>query len=134
MKNKNQSGQTLIMLLFFIMIGVTITTAAIFIISGNSLAAADVERGEVAREMAETGAERAILQVLRNGNTYSGETLTNTNIPDWDSDWNVVVTVTGTTTLKIDSVATAGNYIKKVEVIAEYVDNELTLNTWKETN
>ena len=122
------------MLLFFIMIGVTITTAAIFIISGNSLAAADVERGEVAREMAETGAERAILQVLRNGNTYSGETLTNTNIPDWDSDWNVVVTVTGTTTLKIDSVATAGNYIKKVEVIAEYVDNELTLNTWKETN
>lgn len=122
------------MLLFFIMVGITITTAAIFIISGNSLAAADVQQGEIVRTMAETGAERAIIQVLRNGNIYIGETLTDANISEWGSGWNVVITVEGTTSLKIDSVATAGNYIKKVEVTAGYVDNELTLDTWKEIN
>ncbi len=137
MKNKNlsaSSGQALIMLLFFVMIGITITTTAIIIIAGNSLAANDVQQEEITREMAETGAEKGILQVLRNGNTYSGETLTNANISNWESGWNVVITVSGTTTLTIDSKATAGNYVKKVEVTAGYVDNELTLNTWKEIN
>jgi len=134
MKNKNQSGQALIMLLFFIMIGITITTTAIAIIAGNSLAANDVQQEEITREMAESGAERAVLQILRNGDTYSGETLTDANISTWDSGWNVVITVSGTDTLTVNSVATAGNYIKKVEVTAGYVDNELIINTWREVN
>jgi hypothetical protein len=137
MKNKNpstSSGQALIMLLFFIMVGITITTTAIFIIAGNSLAANNVQQEEITRQMAETGAEKAILQVLRNGNTYPGETLTNADVPNWDSGWNVVITVSGTTSLTIDSVARAGSYIKKVEVTAGYVDNELIINTWKEIN
>lgn len=133
-KMKNQKGQSLIMLLFFVMVGITITAAAMTIISSNSLAATDVEQGEIARAMAETGIERAILQILREDGAYTSETLTNANVPEWDDGWQVEITATGSTNLIIDSVATAGKYQRKVEVSASYVDNELILNTWKEIN
>ncbi len=138
-KNKNyQGGQALILLLFFMMVGITITTAAVAIIGSNSLAATDVAQGEVTRQMAESGTERAILQILRIGSTYTGETLTNTINTDWDSGWNVVITVSydsSTSTYTITSKATAGNYIKTVRATAGYnISNELTLNTWKEVN
>jgi 7-cyano-7-deazaguanine synthase in queuosine biosynthesis len=131
---RNQSGQSLVMLLFFVMVGIAVATASMAIISGNSLSATDVEQGEITRVMAETGVERAILQIIRNDGAYTGETLTNANIPEWDDGWKVDVTVTDGENLVIYSVATAGKYQRKVEVTATYVDNELILNTWKEIN
>lgn len=121
---KNMSGQALIMLLFFIMIGITITTTAIYIIAGNSLSATDVNEGEVARAMAEAGAENALLQVLR-GN-YANENIT---LPDG----TVTVTITNGATITIDSVGTVGNYIKKVRVTATK-DGMMDVTSWKEVN
>jgi 7-cyano-7-deazaguanine synthase in queuosine biosynthesis len=131
---KNQGGQSLVMLLFFVMVGIAVATAAMTMVSSNSLSATDIEQGEITRVMAETGVERAILQILRNGAAYTGETLTNANIPEWDDGWKVDVTVTDGENLVIYSVATAGKYQRKVEVAGSYVDNELMLNTWKEIN
>jgi hypothetical protein len=123
--HKSQNGQALVMLLFFIMIGITITTAAIFIIAGNSLSATDVQEGEIARAMAETGAENALLQVLR-GN-YANESIT---LPDGD----VAVTITNADGVAtIDSVGTAGNYIKKVRVTVTK-DGMMDVTSWKEVN
>ena len=120
-----QAGQALVMLLFFIMIGITITTTAIFIIAGNSLAANDVQQGEIARQMAETGAENALLQVLR-GN-YANESIT---LPDGD----VAVTITNADgTATIYSVGTAGNYIKRVRVTVTK-DGMMDVTSWKEVN
>lgn len=124
MKNKNQKGQALIMLLFFIMIGVTITTTAIFIIVGNSLSATDVEEGEVARQLAETGAENALLQILR-GN-YANESIT---LPEG----TIEVTITNGGNIVIDSVGTAGKYVKKVRVNATK-DGMMDVTSWKEIN
>lgn len=122
---QNSGGQALIMLLFFIMIGITITTTAIFIIAGNSLATSDIQQGEVARQMAETGAENALLQVLR-GN-FANESIT---VPDG----TIAVTITSTDgTSTIDSVGTAGSYVKKVRVTVTK-DAMINVTSWKEVN
>jgi hypothetical protein len=123
-KIDRQGGQALIMLLFFIMIGITITTTAILIIAGNSLAATDVQQGEVARQMAETGAENALLQILR-GN-YANESII---LPEG----TIEVTITNGGNITIDSVGTAGNYVKKVRVTATK-DGMMDVTSWKEIN
>lgn len=124
---RNEKGQALIMLLFFIMIGITITTTAIFIIAGNSLAASSSEMGVITRQMADTGVENALLQILR-GN-YAQENLT---LPD--GTVSVTITVTNGLPSLITSTATAGDYSKAVEVNVSYVNNVLTVGTWKEKN
>jgi len=130
-KNKKyESGQALVMLLFFIMMGVTITTAAIFIIVGNSISATNVNEGEMARTLAETGAENALLQILRGNYVKEGTTLE--NIPLNGGEANVTITSTnGTAT--IDSVGTAGNYVKKVRVTVTK-DGMMNVTSWKEIN
>ncbi len=134
MIKKYQQGQTLVLLLFFVMVGVMVVAASVAMISANSLSSTNVELGEVTRTMAESGIERAILQILRNDGAYTQETLTKAQVPDWEDGWKVEITATGSSDLIIDSVATAGKYQKKVEVRASYVDNELVLNSWKEIN
>ena len=127
---KTESGQALVMLLFFIMIGITITTAAIFISAGNSLSATNVNEGEIAKAMAETGAEKALLSVLR-GN-YVKEGTTQENVPLTGGEANITITSTnGTAT--IDSEGTAGNYIKKVRVTVTK-DGMMEVTSWKEVN
>ena len=126
----NESGQTLVALLFFVMVGMIVTVAATIILSTNSLAAQKLSQGEVARQMAETGAENALLQLLRNKN-YLGETLTNIGGAVGD---NVVITIgtdPATGQKAIFSTATSGNFTRKVEVI--YTANDvLTPLSWKE--
>jgi type II secretory pathway component PulK len=122
----NQKGQTLILLLVFVMVAIAITTAAIFIIATNSLSATNVSQGLATKGMAEAGAEKALLALLRDPN-YKGETFS------LDTG-TVTATVSGTTTLTIDVAATNGNYIKRVEVIATYSNNVLTPTSWKDLN
>jgi hypothetical protein len=108
------------------MIGITITTTAILIIAGNSLAATDVQQGEVARQMAETGAESALLQIIR-GNYANEPTL----IPPL-SDGNAEVTIVQNgSTITIDSVATVGSYVKHIRVMATK-DGKIDVTSWKE--
>lgn len=127
MKKQYQKGQALVMLLFFIMIGMIITTSAIFIIAGNSLAAGSAEMGIIARQYADTGAENALLSILR-GN-YAHEDIT---LADGIASVDISL-VNGSPTL-ITSTGKAGDYIRKVEVHVSYVDNVLTVGSWKEIN
>ncbi|MCX6704388.1 MAG: hypothetical protein NTZ07_02980 [Candidatus Woesebacteria bacterium] len=121
-----QSGQTLVLLLVFVMITIAITTAATFIIATNSLSTTNVSQGLATRQMAEAGAEKALLQLLRNPN-YKGETFS------LDTG-TVTASVSGTSTLTIDSTATNGNYVKRVEVKVSYSNNVLTPVSWKDLN
>jgi len=126
MTKKYQKGQTLILLLVFVMVAIAITTAAIFIIATNSLSATSVSQGLATKGMAEAGVERALLSLLRDpsyrGGTFSLDTGT------------VTATVSGTTTLTIDVAATNGDYVKRVEVIATYSNNVLIPTSWKDLN
>lgn len=123
---KYQDGQTLVLLLVFIMVTIAITTAATFIIATNSLSATAVSQGLATREMAEAGVEKALLEFIRDPN-YKGETF----ILDLGT---VTATVSGTTALTINSTAVNGDYIKRVEVKAIYSNNVLTPVSWKDIN
>jgi hypothetical protein len=127
MRKKSENGQALVMLLFFVMVGMIITTAAIFIIAGNSLSAGRAEMGIVARQMADAGVENALLQILR-GN-YAHEDIT---LPDGTVSVDVMVS-NGVPTL-VTSTAKAGSHVKKVEVSVGYVNNVLTVGSWKEVD
>lgn len=124
-KNKlNQKGDSLILLLVFVMVAIAVATSATFIIATNSISTTSVSEGLVTKQMAESGIERALLGFLRDPG-YKGETFT-------IDTGTVVVTVSGTTTLVFDATATNGNYIKRVEVIASYSNNVITPISWKE--
>jgi hypothetical protein len=123
---KYQKGQTLVFLLVIVMVAIAITTAAVFIITMNSLSATSVSQGLATKQMAETGAEKALIQLLRDPN-YKGETFS------LDTG-NVTASVSGTSTLTIDSTAINGDYTKRVEVKATYSNNVLTPVSWKDLN
>ena len=128
-KNSNQSGQALVMLLFFVIVGISVATSATLIAESNSRAATILGEGIIAKEMADSGIEAAMLGIVRKNDVYTGETIENLN------GGTIVVTVTGDTTKKIDSVATNGSFVKKVEVIVNYSNNVLGAPTfWKEVN
>lgn len=123
---KYQDGQTLVLLLVFVMVTMAIAAAAILIIATNSLSTTNVSQGLATRQMAESGTEKALLQILRDP-SYKGETFTL-------GTGTVTTSVSGTTTLTIDSSATNGDFVKRVEVIATYSNNVLTPVSWKDLN
>lgn len=119
-----QQGQTLVLLLVFVMMAMAISVAATFIIATNSTSVTNVSLGIATKQMAETGAEKALLSLLRDP-SYKGETF----IIDTGT---VYATVSGTTTLTIGSTAVNGNFTKGVEVMATYSNNVLTVTSWKD--
>lgn len=121
---KYEKGQTLVALLFFILIGLAVTIAATIILSINALAVTKLTQGEVARGLAETGAEEALIELLRDKN-YSG-----THTLNIDGN-TVIMEVSGGATKTITSTGQAGSFIRKVEVVASY-DGVLTPISWKE--
>lgn len=123
-----EAGQALVTLLIFLMMGLAIATAASFIIASNSQAATNVQEGIIAREMADSGIETSYLKILRNNNAYTGETI------NLDGGSVAITVAWNGTTATIDSVATNGSFVKKVESIVTYDNNGLTQISWKEIN
>ncbi len=119
-----KKGQTLVTLLIFMVIGITITTAAVMMAITNSQNVTKFQEGMIAFQVAESGAENAIIRLLRDPN-YTGETLT-------VGTGTAVITVTGTTTKTIISSGTNGSYLRKVQIVVGYVNNVLTISSWEE--
>lgn len=129
MKNnikKFNQGQSIVILSVFIGIFIAVTTAAIIIISINSVAADAFQQGISARQVAESGIENAILRLLRNS-SYPGETLA-------VGAGSATVSVTGDPNNKtILSTGTLGNFQRKIEVKIVYTNEyRLTVSSWKE--
>ena len=121
---KTQQGQSIVVLLIFVLVAMTITTFAIFVIAANSLTIAKFQGGVAARELADTGAENALISLLRD-DQYTGETF------PVGAD-TVQITVSGEATKTIISTGKSGEFIRVVEVMTSYVDNRLTVTSWKE--
>lgn len=121
----SQSGQTLIALLIFMLLAITITTTAAAITIINTQSNGGYVNGETALGNATTGVENALIQLERNP-SYAGETLTLAN-------GSAVVTVTGTSTKTIVSVGSIGNYDRTVTATASYSGNVFSLTSWNET-
>ena len=82
-----KSGQTLVLLLVFVAITITITSAAVAMMIINSQSGSRFELREITYTVAESGAENALLRLLRDPD-YTGETLT-------IEDGTATITVTG---------------------------------------
>lgn len=124
-KNRaHQYGQAIVILLFYMIIAITLTTTAVAVVVSNSLSATRSEQGAHALEIAEAGAENAIVRLLRS-TSYEGESLA-------IGSGNATVTVTGTTIKTITSVGTISGFSRTVQVTATLTNGVLTVSSWQE--
>lgn len=122
-KNLNR-GQTLVMLLIYVVVALIITTSAVAIAVVNSKGTDKVYQGTTALDVAESGAETAMLKLLRDPN-YTGETLT-------VNGGSATITVTGATLKTVTSVGSIGNFTKTIQAIADTSNDVLTVTSWKQ--
>ena len=129
MKRLDTHGQTLIALLIFMMLAITITVTSASITVINTQANTAYTSGDLALQAAETGAENALLRLERDP-TYTGETMT------INSSTTATITISGTTTRTITvvgKVAGVGSFIRTIVVTATYSNNTFTVTNWAET-
>lgn len=117
-------GQTLVLLLVFMTIAITVTTAAVVMIIVSSRSASALEQSLAAYSVAESGAENALLRILRDP-SYAGETLT-------IGTGTATISVTGADTKTILSVGSGGDFLRQVQVTASYIGGILTVTSWQE--
>jgi hypothetical protein len=125
MKRQTQAGQTLIALLIFMMVAMTVTLAATAVAIINIKATTSFASGEIALSNADSGVENALLQLERNPG-YTGEILPIGN-------GSATITVSGSGPFTIISVGASGNFRRTVTATAGYTANVLTLTNWSET-
>lgn len=110
--------------LFVMAIAIVITTTAAIMVLGSARTISNVEQGTIAYSVAESGVENAILRLLRDRN-YTGETL---QIEDGSAE----ITVVNGSPILITSKGMAGNTARTIQAESTYVNNVLTITSWKE--
>jgi len=123
-KSKN-SGQALVTLLFFVLIGFSIISAAAAMIFNNTQAASVTEQGNYAYSAAESGIEEALVRLLRDPG-YSGTPL---GEPLGINGGSVEIQVLEGT---IVSTGIYNNVMRKIEAQTVYNNNILEVISWKE--
>lgn len=120
-----QSGQALVMLLVFMVVAIIMTTMAVALVIINATAASQVEQGDMALKLAESGAENAILRLMRNPAYTGTETFT-------IDTGQVTATVSGVNPIIISSQGRQGTFVRTASVSASFVDTVLTIYSWRE--
>lgn len=121
----NRTGQTLVTLLIFMVMMITITGAAVALSINNSISADKFAIGIDSYTIAESGVENALIRLLRDPN-YTGETI---NV----GDGTATITVTGDITSKtIISSGKINNFARKIELRTAYNDGMLSVLSWRE--
>ncbi len=126
MNKINNKGQVLVMLVVFISIMTAVTTMAVSLMINNNTSASKFEIGVITSDASESGAEIALLKLLRNPTGYTGETFT-------IDDVSVTVNVSGTSTKTVVSTAVLGDFTRKTQLTVSYPeDSTMTLVSWNE--
>lgn len=120
-----QSGQSLVLLLFFVLMAMTFTATAIILMVVGSGSITTLHNGIETRQIADSAAEDALLRLIRDP-FYAGETY---NI----GDVAITISVTnGATSKTVNAQAVLGDATREVEVLADYTDNVLRVTSWRE--
>jgi hypothetical protein len=119
-------GQALITLLFYVLILTTVTTAAVVLLIINSQSSVKLQESVRAYYVAESGAEDALLRVLRDP-TYTGGTLP-------VGDGTATINVTNGASVTITSTGTIGAFVRKIQLVVNYASGRYTIASWKEIN
>ncbi len=122
-KNKNSSGQALVTLLIFAIIGMSVITASIALLYANTSSVGISEAGAYAYYVTESGVEEALLRLIRD-DAYSGGTLSVDQ---------------GTAIIQVQDglITSTGSYrdaVKKIQVQTVNGPSGLTISSWKEIN
>ncbi len=125
MHRSHEAGQTLVALLIFMMLLITMTTVAATITIINARSNSALASGEQAYLYAESGIENALLR-LHDDVDYPGGTVSFTN-------GAATISVTGTTDKTIVSEGTSAGQHRSVTVTVSNVDTNLTVTSWSET-
>ncbi|MBP6044841.1 MAG: hypothetical protein WAT72_04570 [Microgenomates group bacterium] len=119
-----EHGQALVMLISFVAIAIVVISSALINMFINMTAATRTQVGDIAYSVAESGAENALLRLLRD-TSYAGETLA-------VGSGSAVVTVSGTNPKTIISTGTYGSFKRKIQVVASDSAGILSVTSWKE--
>lgn len=118
---KSQHGQSLVTLLFIMVIAITIISAAAVVVMENTSSVSVAEQGTLAYYAAEGAIENSLLRYLRD-KTYTGETITIGNA-------TVTVQITGG---YATASAVLGKVIRKIQVQTVYNNGSVAISSWKE--
>lgn len=121
---KKNKGQTLIIFLIYILVAIIVTSAAVGVLLTSSKNTDKVYQGSGAYGIAESGAETAMLKLLRDP-SYTGDTLT-------VGTGTATITITGTNPKIIISKGTLDNFTRTVQVTIDTSNNVLTVTSWKQ--
>lgn len=124
-RRSNNSGQTVVALLIFMMLAITLTLAATIVVIVNTQSDTSYQQGEQALGNAQTGVENALLRLERDS-TYTGETM---SLPSGTA----TITISGTSPITIVSVGHDGRLARTVTVTATTSSGVITLTSWSET-
>lgn len=124
MKNNSQKGQTLVILLTYMVIAIIVTTASIALIMNSAINTDKLYQGTTALDVAENGAENALIRMLREPG-YLGEVLTT-------EGGSATVDVTGTNPKVITSRGTLNDFTRTIEVTVSTTNNVYVITSWKE--
>lgn len=124
MKYKNQNGQTIVILLIYMVIAIIVATASIALVINSARNTNKIYQGTTAVSIAESGIETAMIKLLRNPE-YTSETIDVGN-------GQAVVSVTGTDPKTIVSQGTVNDHTRTVEVIVNTANNVLSIVSWRE--
>ena len=122
--NHFKPGQALVTLLVFTAAALTITAGAVIVTILNTQGTTKYELGEEALQIAEAGADNAILRVIREP-SYVGETVS-------IGTGTATITISGTSTKTIVSEGTNGDFKRKVQVVGNLTNNAFTQTSWAE--
>jgi len=120
-----QAGQALVTLLFFVVMGITITTAAVIILVTNIRSTTRFEQGSESYNVAESGAEAMLLQLLRTPQ-FVGNITVNVN------SGTATVSATQGNPITIVSTGVVNNFVRKIQVQTVYTSGVLQIQSWKE--
>lgn len=127
-RKKNKSGgQALVVLLVFMVVSIIMTTMAVALVIINATAASQTEQGDMTLKFAESGADNALLRLIRNPSYTGTETFS-------IDAGQVTATVSGTNPIIIMSQGRFGAFVRTASVSASFVNTVLTINSWREVN
>lgn len=119
-----EKGQALVTLLFFSIVAITITSAAVIVAVTQAKGGTTIGLSHEVYYLAESGAENALLRLLRDPN-YTGEQLV---LPVG----TISIAVTGVNPKTIISQSNVNGFLRKIQVQADYTNTVLTVLSWKE--
>lgn len=121
----NQRAQTLVVLLIFILVAITIATTSVSVIISNAQSTRGAGQSMEAYYAAEAGIENASLQLLRNPE-YTGETL------QINSMVTAEIVATHSAQYVVTSTGRSGSFTRVLQATFNYTDNILSIISWQE--